>query len=386
MLIRREKGEDGRRLKKRKERENPLFAPHSSSLFSLFLLFSSFLARPVLPAHRQPACALFSSFSRLPLSSNTTFPSFKLHNQNSHNLKHLTLGTLLALPRPSGYVERRTDGYSEPRLVLLVAAAHVSRASASAARRVVEAVRPSAVVLELCGSRKSVLAEEEDEEEVASSASSSSANQRKASNPFALSGSIARSASLGGAPAMALRLLLARQSDAVLEAALESESESESDGGGEASSSSSSSSSLSSSFSRRPGVEARAAAAGAPFFLFVVLREKRQRPFLLVRARRCCRKEKKKKTKFCSVFFFFVCSRFRWSRDPWNCFSPRHPLLSLIRIRARQHQEALAAAAPGERETPLKKTLTPFSSSTLSHLSTPLPFSFFLFLLQPPAK
>ena len=170
-------------------------------------------------------------------------------------------GTLVAVARPEDYRERRSDGYSEPQLVLLVAAAHISRASASAATRVVEAVKPDAVVLELCGSRKSVLAEEEGEEEVSSSSSSSSPSfrsadkGRKASNPFALSGSIARSASLGGAPAMALRLLLARQSDAVLEAAMENESEGDE--------TSTPSSSLSSAFSRRPGVEARAAAAGA---------------------------------------------------------------------------------------------------------------------------
>jgi hypothetical protein len=184
-------------------------------------------------------------------------------------------GTLLALPRPEGHVERRADGFSEPELVLLVATAHVSRRSASVARRVVEVVRPGAVVLELCGSRKSVLAveEDDDEEEVeaaSSSSSSSPPDRRKVSNPFALSGSIARSASLGGAPAMALRLLLARKSDAVLEAALR-RSESESEGDAEASSSSSSSSpsssssssSSSSAYSRRPGVESRAAAAGA---------------------------------------------------------------------------------------------------------------------------
>ena len=179
--------------------------------------------------------------------------------------------------------------------MLLVAAAHVSRASASAARRVVEGVRPDAVVLELCGSRKGVLLAEEGEEGEgeglggageregeregddggASSSSSSSSsslplsagnNKRrnnKASNPFALSGSLVRSASLGGAPAMALRLLLARQSDAVLEAALESERSGSGSGGDDEASSSSSSSSLSSAFSRRPGVEARAAAAGA---------------------------------------------------------------------------------------------------------------------------
>lgn len=198
-------------------------------------------------------------------------------------------GSLVALPRAANYVERRTDGYEEPELVLLVAAAHVSRASASAARRVVEAVRPEAVVLELCGSRKAVLVAEEGEEEEedgeggegeASSSSSSSplsaGKRRKASNPFALSGSLARSASLGGAPAMALRLLLARQSDAVLEAALENErsgSGGEGSGGGddEAPSSSSSSSPLSASaFSRHPGVEARAAAAGE--FLWLALR------------------------------------------------------------------------------------------------------------------
>jgi len=114
----------------------------------------------------------------------------------------LSLGTLVAVPRPLTYVERRTDGYAEPELVLLLAASHASATSAADADRVVREARPDAVVLELCRSRTGVLAEDGDGDEAPT----------KADNPFALSGSLARSVRLsGGNPAaLLIRLLLAR--------------------------------------------------------------------------------------------------------------------------------------------------------------------------------
>jgi hypothetical protein len=59
--------------------------------------------------------------------------------------------------RPASYVERRTDGYQEPQLVFLLGTAHVSQASAHEVARVVAAVQPDAVVVELCKSRAGVL-------------------------------------------------------------------------------------------------------------------------------------------------------------------------------------------------------------------------------------
>ena len=51
--------------------------------------------------------------------------------------------------RPASYMERRADGYREPELVFIVGTAHVSRQSARDVERVIAAVRPCAVVVEL---------------------------------------------------------------------------------------------------------------------------------------------------------------------------------------------------------------------------------------------
>ena len=62
-------------------------------------------------------------------------------------------GTLVVVPKATDYVERRTDGYQEPELVYLVGTAHVSRKSAADVARVIAAVKPQNVVVELCRSR-----------------------------------------------------------------------------------------------------------------------------------------------------------------------------------------------------------------------------------------
>ncbi|KAG2434046.1 hypothetical protein HXX76_007774 [Chlamydomonas incerta] len=67
-------------------------------------------------------------------------------------------GTLLVVPRRPDYAERRSDGYLEPGLVLLVGTAHVSRRSQLDVDRVIRAVRPDSVVVELCKSRSAALA------------------------------------------------------------------------------------------------------------------------------------------------------------------------------------------------------------------------------------
>ncbi|KAI8463792.1 MAG: TraB family-domain-containing protein [Monoraphidium minutum] len=66
-------------------------------------------------------------------------------------------GVLVAHRRPAAYAERRTDGYREPEVVYLVGTAHVSAKSADDVRRVVQAVQPEAVVVELCRSRTALL-------------------------------------------------------------------------------------------------------------------------------------------------------------------------------------------------------------------------------------
>ena len=62
-------------------------------------------------------------------------------------------GTLVVVPKATDYVERRSDGYREPELVYLVGTAHVSRKSAADVARVIAAVKPQNVVVELCRSR-----------------------------------------------------------------------------------------------------------------------------------------------------------------------------------------------------------------------------------------
>lgn len=120
-------------------------------------------------------------------------------------------GILIAAPRPPTYTERRSDGYVEPRLVLLIATVHVSPASAAAVARVIEATRPQAVVVELCKSRSGLVREVADDEDTAAPQNPST------TNPFSLSGSLTRTLRLsGGNPAsLLLRLLLARAAASV---------------------------------------------------------------------------------------------------------------------------------------------------------------------------
>lgn len=130
-------------------------------------------------------------------------------------------GTLVALERPAGYQERRTDGYREPLQLYLVGTAHVSAQSAADVRAVVQAVRPDAVVVELCRSRQAVMYQsgQGDKQQAASGdeASRAAAAAPAASNLLSLSGgsllsSFTRSMELGGSSALLLRLLLGRMS------------------------------------------------------------------------------------------------------------------------------------------------------------------------------
>ena len=51
--------------------------------------------------------------------------------------------------RRDDYIDRRTDGYSEPLEVYVLGTSHVSEASAADVRRVVDAVQPQSVVVEV---------------------------------------------------------------------------------------------------------------------------------------------------------------------------------------------------------------------------------------------
>lgn len=51
--------------------------------------------------------------------------------------------------RPADYSERRSDGYTEPLELYVLGTSHVSEASAKHVRRVLDAVRPQSVVVEV---------------------------------------------------------------------------------------------------------------------------------------------------------------------------------------------------------------------------------------------
>lgn len=98
----------------------------------------------------------------------------------------------------------------EPEEIWLLGTTHIDRASAFHVERVVRAIRPDNVVVELCRSRAGIMY----------TSSNNEPGQQLKSNMFSLSGSeffgaIGRSINLGGQTALALRLLLAMFSSKV---------------------------------------------------------------------------------------------------------------------------------------------------------------------------
>ncbi|CAM6096305.1 unnamed protein product [Calypogeia fissa] len=137
-------------------------------------------------------------------------------------------GTLVVVLRSSDYVERRSDSYREPEMVFVVGTAHMSLRSAFQVERVIRAVRPQNVVVELCRSRAGIMYPSEDKEEekdeeirAESTQNGQTQNQTKKkqrNNLMSLSGenfgaAMSRSLRLGGRSALALRLLLGGMSE-----------------------------------------------------------------------------------------------------------------------------------------------------------------------------
>ncbi len=105
-------------------------------------------------------------------------------------------------PKPDGIGRRLKADYQEPKRIFIVGTCHVSATSAAAVIRVMTAVRPDNLVVEVCRSRVSVLYEAQ-HPDLAS----------KASNPFVLSGknfaeTVMRSIELGGPFALGFRILM----------------------------------------------------------------------------------------------------------------------------------------------------------------------------------
>ncbi|KAK8335407.1 hypothetical protein V6Z11_A09G052900 [Gossypium hirsutum] len=114
-------------------------------------------------------------------------------------------GTLVLVEkRQFGPVPAWRTEFVEPEAIWLLGTTHISPESASDVERVVTAVRPDNVVVELCRSRAGIMYISSDVEN----------GEQLRSNMFSLSGTgffgaVGRSINLGGQTALALRLLLA---------------------------------------------------------------------------------------------------------------------------------------------------------------------------------
>ncbi|KAJ8902588.1 hypothetical protein NDN08_006989 [Rhodosorus marinus] len=75
----------------------------------------------------------------------------------------LESGVLVHRKRRADYVERRVDGYVEPSDIFIVGTCHHSAKSAQDVTRVVNAIKPETVVVELCRSRSGMLYGQESE-------------------------------------------------------------------------------------------------------------------------------------------------------------------------------------------------------------------------------
>ena len=113
-------------------------------------------------------------------------------------------GVVTALRRPTGVPERRSDGYREPSLVVVIGVAHLSTRSPADVRHVISVLRPQCVVVELCRSRQQQLY---------------GGGGGGSSSPFALTGdggaaqgllpALQRALRLGGGGALLLRAAMA---------------------------------------------------------------------------------------------------------------------------------------------------------------------------------
>eukprot|EP00877_Chromochloris_zofingiensis_P011930 jgi/Chrzof1/6991/Cz02g06230.t1 len=88
-------------------------------------------------------------------------------------------GTLIVHKRPPDYQERRSDGYQEPLLVFIIGTAHVSQQSALDVHRVIMAVQPENVVVELCKSRTALLEPDKDSTKVCDSNPNANQHQQQ---------------------------------------------------------------------------------------------------------------------------------------------------------------------------------------------------------------
>ncbi|XVE58612.1 hypothetical protein DITRI_Ditri04bG0183400 [Diplodiscus trichospermus] len=129
----------------------------------------------------------------------------RIGQTHPHLLDLAENGTLVLVEKQQfGPVPAWRTEFVEPEAIWLVGTTHISPESAAHVERVVRAVRPDNVVVELCRSRAGIMY----------TASNFDNGQQLSSNMFSLSGTgffgaVGRSINLGGQTALALRLLLA---------------------------------------------------------------------------------------------------------------------------------------------------------------------------------
>ncbi|XP_077234767.1 uncharacterized protein LOC143876965 isoform X2 [Tasmannia lanceolata] len=128
-----------------------------------------------------------------------------IHEKHPELLDLVENGSLVLIEkRRFGPVPIWRNSFMEPEAIWLIGTSHISEESAIGVERVVRAVRPESVVVELCRSRAGIMYTSNDDEALPS----------LRSNMFSLSGArffgaVGRSINLGGQTALALRLLLA---------------------------------------------------------------------------------------------------------------------------------------------------------------------------------
>ncbi|MCE0480571.1 hypothetical protein HAX54_037541 [Datura stramonium] len=178
----------------------PICAPHSK--------FLSFPLKSIVPTTKYHQCRV----SIKPPPPNFDFKTeFFSASRGAIEETHPELldladnGTLFLIKKTQfGPVPPWRSEFVEPEAIWLIGTTHLSLESAVDVERVIRAVRPENVVVELCRSRAGIMYTSDD----------SDLNQPLKSNMFSLSGTgffgaVGRSINLGGQTALALRVLLA---------------------------------------------------------------------------------------------------------------------------------------------------------------------------------
>ena len=129
--------------------------------------------------------------------------------------KLIRRGELVYVKRRDDYVERRTDGYEEPREVVILGTNHTSADSAKAAAALIQSLKPDCVVVELCRSRSGLLQRAENDSGGNKLLGMSSTARSGEKDEGGYASAVLRAITLGGNGALLLRLLLQNLLDKV---------------------------------------------------------------------------------------------------------------------------------------------------------------------------